>query len=129
MSAITPNIPFIRDQWIPALRSGEYRQGRTVLRHDQAFCCLGVAADLLIRLGETSTQWEATEFGECYTLADEAGHLPATIRKAIGLSEVEQQDLISLNDEDGKTFPEIADYIEAHILPPALDAKTDGASS
>jgi hypothetical protein len=36
-----------RDKWIKALRSGEYKQGRNVLRDmDSRYCCLGVKAEI-----------------------------------------------------------------------------------
>lgn len=37
----------IADQWIAALRSGDYRQGQRALRNsDNEFCCLGVLCNL-----------------------------------------------------------------------------------
>lgn len=36
-----------RKDWVTALRSGEYKQGQCSLRNtDNAYCCLGVAADV-----------------------------------------------------------------------------------
>ena len=42
----------IRDQWIAALRSGEYKQGNGVLHQvskdgAESFCCLGVLCRVL----------------------------------------------------------------------------------
>jgi hypothetical protein len=40
--------PEFKAQWLEALRSGKYKQGDSNLRgFDDAFCCLGVACDLL----------------------------------------------------------------------------------
>lgn len=37
--------------WVAALRSGEYKQGRSCLRSaDGTFCCLGVAGDLYAKV-------------------------------------------------------------------------------
>lgn len=37
----------IKDRWVKALRSGEYSQGKNVLRdHEDNFCCLGVLCNL-----------------------------------------------------------------------------------
>ena len=33
--------------WLVALRSGDYKQGRRALRVGDRFCCIGVAADLV----------------------------------------------------------------------------------
>ena len=41
--------PEIRARWTAALRSGEYEQGRSVLRHNDLFCCLGVLCDLAVK--------------------------------------------------------------------------------
>ena len=42
------NTDFILNQWVPALRSGKYRQGFTVLHApNDTYCCLGVACDLI----------------------------------------------------------------------------------
>lgn len=43
------NIEFIRDKWIPALRSGEYTQTQNRLTDGVGFCCLGVACDVIAR--------------------------------------------------------------------------------
>lgn len=37
-----PNIEKIRENWIPALRSGDFKQGQFALKHKNEFCCLGV---------------------------------------------------------------------------------------
>ena len=34
------------EQWIVALRSGKYMQGRQQLKKEDSFCCLGVACDI-----------------------------------------------------------------------------------
>lgn len=37
----------LKDKWIAALRSGEYRQGKSKLKTDSGgYCCLGVLADI-----------------------------------------------------------------------------------
>lgn len=42
----------IKQQWIDALTSGEYAQGRKVLRtKDNTYCCLGVLCDLAVKKG------------------------------------------------------------------------------
>jgi hypothetical protein len=47
--------------WVAALRSGEYRQGKEALcktgRTADRFCCLGVAVNLLIEAGH-DLEWE-----------------------------------------------------------------------
>lgn len=43
--------PAIKQLWIDALRSGDYRQGRGCLSADGKFCCLGVLTDLAVKAG------------------------------------------------------------------------------
>jgi hypothetical protein len=47
----------IAQKWITALRSGEYKQTRLVLRTNTGFCCLGVLCDIFNK--ETGKgEWE-----------------------------------------------------------------------
>ena len=55
--------PQIKQQWLAALKSGEYHQGRKFLRYQkdyndtyQCYCCLGVLCDLAVKAGVTT--WE-----------------------------------------------------------------------
>lgn len=41
-----PNIEKIRENWIPALRSGKYPQGQLTLKHNDHYCCLGVLCEI-----------------------------------------------------------------------------------
>lgn len=52
--------PEIKQKWITALRSGEYKQGKNVLRsNDDCYCCLGVLCDVYIK--ETGKgEWRKT---------------------------------------------------------------------
>ena len=47
-----PMKPEIKKQWVQALRSGEYKQGRGQLKQGATFCCLGVLCDLAVQSGE-----------------------------------------------------------------------------
>ncbi len=85
--------PF-RTDWINALKSGEYNQGQCGRLHkDGCFCVLGVAGVLK---GFTPIQLEeVSDYSELNT----------------GLTRGERQEIFLWNDA-GKTFPELADYIE-----------------
>lgn len=109
------------EKWVSALRSGEYNQATKLLKsdHQDAYCCLGVCAVIngftdnkklesnggLSEIGhyvgdyEEDFQYELLDFGIPIQLIK--GDLP--------------NDLIHLNDTEGKTFPEIADWIEANV--------------
>lgn len=81
----------LKADWVKALRSGEYQQTTANLVTDDGFCCLGV---LNVVLGATQNY--------CFD-------------SKCGLDVGAEGALICLNDDDGKTFAEIADYIEANL--------------
>lgn len=54
----------IKEQWVAALRSGEYQQTRTVLHDSEGFCCLGVLADLYLK--EVGKKWDVIA-EDCFT--------------------------------------------------------------
>lgn len=111
----------LKAKWIEALRSGQYPQMASALRgemNDQpAFCCLGVLCDVMgaswqdgvPRLGGSRLDDHDEEILGRWTL------------ETVGFDEKQQTVLFKMNDEEGKTFSEIADYIEANIpADPAL---------
>jgi hypothetical protein len=98
-------------KWIKALRSGEYKQGRLVLRERNIVngettyrhCCLGVLADLM------KVQWETDHFGRI-GFSEEGGIYitklpPGYLPKAV------MEDLMNMND-NFISFYRIADRIE-----------------
>lgn len=55
--------PAIKKRWLKALRSGDYKQARSVLRTaDEGFCCLGVLADVVKDDAGLKLEW--SESGE-----------------------------------------------------------------
>lgn len=48
--------PEVKEQWLRALRSGEYEQGRRYLNNNGKFCCLGVLCDLAEKAGVVSSR-------------------------------------------------------------------------
>lgn len=99
-----------KKEWVAALRSGEFRQGKGRLKKYNGstecnyFCCLGVAREICPALqGESNLAltWEDQEL--------------------IGLSGNDHNELMKLNDGDKwhdiprHSFKEIADYIEKNL--------------
>lgn len=156
-------------QWIAALRSGRYKQATGRLRklacrsgttaHDDpvGHCCLGVLADMVVRLDRGPT-WLATEFA-CDGITDN-GLLPATIVRYVSMPmamldpatgkcrlsddviwdtmlvpkvdpptgmERNTTNVADLND-DGHVFHEIAQYVE-DSFPEALDGAGTGEAN
>lgn len=55
----TPTMdPTIKAQWVEALRSGEYKQGKSKLHlvEENTYCCLGVLCELAVKAGVTTSQ-------------------------------------------------------------------------
>lgn len=128
-----PDLDFIENVWIPALRSGEYNQTQTRLHDENGYCCLGVACDLV------GVTWVPTTYDDSiFSYADiddnneyfEAAVLGPSIRNSINIEEggIELPPgsrytwrgmwsnmtfipLSSLND-NGASFTEIADALQ-----------------
>jgi hypothetical protein len=90
----------LRDEWVKALRSGEYQQGRGGLRSEDKYCCLGVLC--AVRAGRDFDFYELMDFAYGTSKASE-------------FTEAIAETLWHMNDFDGRSFPEIADWIEANV--------------
>jgi hypothetical protein len=104
----------LKAKWVEALRSGEYSQTQNWLRDGEGFCCLGVLCDLS-QLGEWSPSNEGSM--QRYTVGKDyhrTQFLPFAVKEISGLSGDDCDPIVKMND-DGKSFAEIADYIEAHL--------------
>lgn len=101
--------PEAKAKWLEALRSGRYAQARESLRNSDGFCCLGVLCDATNPNGwsgqawsyKGSTMWETS--------------LPVNFMNEINLAGEMEDNLINMNDRQGKSFSQIADWIEAHL--------------
>jgi hypothetical protein len=96
----------LKQKWVTALRSGEYKQGRRALKTIHGtHCCLGVLADVIDPNGWEGRGWKDNTVWLSYNI------------DTIDLSDVDQDTLMGMNDcpDDPKSFSEIADYIEANL--------------
>jgi len=93
----------LKVKWIKALRSGKYKQGEGELEKEGRYCCLGVL--------------QAVE----PEIESESPCLLANIRNSRscikGLPISKQHVLATMNDDSGKDFKVIADWIEKYINP------------
>ena len=130
----------IKKKWLNALRSGDYKQGRDVLRRvgrdgEDRWCCLGVLCDIIDKKGwdktpsTNSTNTTAptylykTGIGRQYHEAECS--VPESVAKLAGIDNVfvdcENGDrtvrahLESMNDVKKYSFKKIADWIEENL--------------
>lgn len=113
--------PDIKAQWLQALRSGEYQQGKGFLRRiDNSYCCLGVLCDLAVKAEIIRTPLLKAS-GAMYGYGDggSAAGLPDVVRDWAGLKSrlpvAGQRELHDLNDRAGFSFAQIADLIEEYL--------------
>ena len=125
----------IKAEWIRRLRSGQYKQCKWLLcRDDGLHCVLGVLAELAAEQGVVEKDAvhggktvhggkdEGCDWGDLTYFANDMGLLPDEVREWAGLIKAsgwcchggKQTSLILLNDEEGKTFAQLADIIESH---------------
>lgn len=101
----------IREEWVKALESGEYKQGQGALETiddegNHCYCCLGVACliaqkhGIKVHFNEVDGRIGGGDFD-----------IQPEVACALKLSPGKEGELISLNDTDDRSFVQIADYI------------------
>lgn len=99
-------------KWVEALRSDKYGQTQGAL-YDGSYCCLGVAACLITgRTGSAAIKYAGNRESEDFARGTILGVKAA---KLVGLTNDEQSKLAQLND-DGKSFRQIASFIEREYI-------------
>lgn len=100
-------------KWVAALRSGEFKQGKCVLRDaENNHCCLGVACELYRR--EHGGEWASVRDG--FSFMSHSAITPFAVKEWLGLQDacgVYAYGALTCDNDDGKTFAEIADIIES----------------
>src|SRR4051812_42693305 len=108
----------LKEEWLRALRSGEYKQARGALhrmRTDlynaaEGHCCLGVLCEVVgVRKGTTINGVHEWYGSPMYTGVPSDNFL-----KRVGLSESHTDALVSLNDDSNSYEPTIK-YIEENL--------------
>lgn len=107
----------LKERWVAALRSGEYKQTREYLCDEQGWCCLGVLCNLVDK-----NKWiSSPEDCETYALEYDFGDSRLNHEFPdedwlvdIGLIPSLARDLAYKND-NYETFVDIADYIEENV--------------
>jgi hypothetical protein len=133
----------IKEQWLAALRSGEYEQGTGMLHRvgqdgaPDRFCCLGVLSHLAHKAGIIDKRMMTDEKGDTYySYGSDAAYMPQQVCDWAGVEwdderaemyDVTQYEaagrympagectLAKANDR-GEAFEEIADTIEKFVV-------------
>jgi hypothetical protein len=112
--------PEVKARWVEALRSGRYEQIQKWLHTETGYCCLGVLCDLS-GLG----QWQGRTMGrdnffafvehdKVYDAQSGDGFPTGGVDQWAGLDFGRYEVIAKMND-DGKSFSEIADWIETNL--------------
>jgi hypothetical protein len=123
-------------EWVAALRSGEYTQGKSFLHTElfgegsDQFCCVGVLCKIASDRGNPLVARVAPGngligYGEGRNSFDmQESVIPIgfsrEIRDLMGedAPEIDWTTLYEMNDEEGATFPDLADVIEREYIRP-----------
>lgn len=115
--------------WIAALRSGKYKQAKGLLKSNTGFCCLGVACDLINQNTWKRIEEYDEETGESFESDDRwytsAGNdeLPEEQDMTEEVFQVlaseyknsRVMDKLAAMNDAGRSFAELADWIEEHL--------------
>ena len=103
--------PEMKQQWVEALRSGRYAQAKKNLRirtsEGDSYCCLGVLCEVV-----APNDWRADDSHDISFGGDKTINY---VVHEVGLDSRHLDVLVHMNDIEGKTLAEIADYIEREI--------------
>lgn len=105
----------IKQKWVKALRSGKYTQGKGRLKALSTdgtinHCCLGVLVEE-IHPEYFQVFGDNQYIGEDYSMTS----LSDEIVNEAQMCDDEQGRLINMNDQLGKTFKQIANYIDKNL--------------
>lgn len=110
----------IKAQWVAALRSGEYKQGRHQLRSpDNDFCCLGVLCNLHAQAHPEIASKEVSQIAYMGAVGASPNavvvwaNLLTRLGNTVSINGVRQY--LSRHNDQGRTFAQIADAIEEQL--------------
>lgn len=113
--------PEVKTAWLDALRSGEYTEGVGVLRDAEgAYCCLGVRCELAVAAGVLPAATQSGP-GADYVYGSDSDAFPPETERGwawVGYEDETSLEVLAIEEElanmndAGKSFAEIADYIE-----------------
>ena len=124
------------DKWLVALRSGKYKQGRFALfnskyddKEESGYCCMGVLGAVSKQLSKKKMKHVAT-LDALWPPKDWLGRYGVDCHPdtaATKLAQMSDAPFWPLLPDTRKSFPEIADWIEANLEPFPVGKKKHGA--
>jgi hypothetical protein len=93
----------VKKAWVKELESGKYIQGHTHLHSHGRHCCLGVLCEIAVKQGVIK-KYEGI-----------LGRPPKEVIEWAGLDRRTQDHLITMNDNRGNSFTEIAKHIKNRL--------------
>lgn len=100
-----------KQQWLEALRSGNYKQITSKLKTEDGFCCLGVYADAVEHV-----DWQPNDNPN---LANDffisSGEFCEEILPGSMIDLGTQSEITRMNDQEGDSFNAIADWVEENL--------------
>lgn len=107
--------PEFKAKWIAALRSGEYKQGQSSLYNpsDDTYCCMGVIG---VMLGVDKVSMSNKAYFDSKPI-DTRIEIPDGLPTIFDGSDINSacHMFARMNDIEGKSFSEIADFIEENL--------------
>lgn len=110
-------------KWTAELRSGNRKQAKGYLRTAEGFCCLGVACDLIDPDGWDDCHLSRPGWTHRETGDREVTLIPLLLAESLGFHVgLKSEDMdkfqswFAEKNDDGYTFPEIADELERVFL-------------
>lgn len=98
----------LKAKWVAALHSGDYEQAKGALRTETGFCCLGILCEVA-----QFPEWDGMRCGGLNESIPK--YICDRINLPYGSFKTPCDDnLMEMNDE-GKSFTEIANYIERNF--------------
>lgn len=101
----------LKNKWIEALRSGEYKQGKGFLRkatpNGDCYCVMGVFCDIF-----DNTKWHKEPGINEYFHKGRSGNPDDFMLNTAGIDNSTKWYLMNMNDNIGYTFEKIANWIE-----------------
>lgn len=111
----------IKDEWIAALRSGNYKQGRSFLRSgSNEYCCAGVLCDILIKRGDgewkldfesNNYKYDRSSFSLTHETLERVG-IHNLVQDLMCKTQEGEHSIYHMNDIMKLNFNQIADIIE-----------------